>query len=47
MYYNYTDAWFAVPTFITVYSSTLTGLYPTPMGSTEVANMEWNTVAAT
>ncbi|MGA7923524.1 MAG: ABC transporter substrate-binding protein [Thermoplasmata archaeon] len=44
MYQNYTDAWLAVPTFFTVYSSTLGGLYPTPMGSTELATMLWNTI---
>lgn len=43
-YWNYTNAWFAVPTLFAVYSPTLSGFYQTPMGSTELSMMGWNTV---
>jgi len=45
-YWNYTNAWFAVPTLFAVYNPLLTGLYQTPMGSTELSTMGWNTVHA-
>jgi ABC-type transport system substrate-binding protein len=43
-YYNYTNAWFAVPTLFAVYSPQLAGYYQTPMGSTELSTMGWNTI---
>jgi peptide/nickel transport system substrate-binding protein len=45
-YQNYTNAWFAVPTLFAVYNPTLTGYYQTPMGSTELSTMDWNTIHA-
>jgi len=46
MYQNYTNAWFAVPDLFAVYNPALTGLYQTPMGSTTLSTMGWNTVSA-
>ncbi len=46
MYQNYTNAWFAVPDLFAVYNPVLTGLYQTPMGSTTLSTMSWNTVSA-
>jgi len=45
MYENYTNAWFAVPDLFSVYSPLLQGWQAdqTPMGSTEVDTMGWNT----
>jgi ABC-type transport system substrate-binding protein len=45
MYQNYTNAWFAVPDLFSVYSPELQGWQSdqTPMGSTEVDTMNWNT----
>jgi len=43
-YWNYTNAWFAVPTLYAVYNSALTGYFQTPMGSTELSTMGWNTI---
>jgi peptide/nickel transport system substrate-binding protein len=45
MYQNYTNAWFAVPDLFAVYSPLLQGWQSdqTPMGSTEVDTMGWNT----
>ena len=45
-YWNYTNAWFAVPTLFAVYSPLLSGYYQTPMGSTELSTMGWNTIHA-
>ena len=47
MYQNYTNAWFACPYLFSVYNPALTGLYPTPMGSTPLSTMSWNTISAT
>ena len=49
MYYNYTNAWFAVPDLFAVYNPALSGFgpYQTPMGSTELDTMGWNTIYAT
>jgi ABC-type transport system substrate-binding protein len=47
MYQNYTNAWFAVPTLFAVYNQNLAGYYQTPMGSTELDTMGWNTIYAT
>jgi peptide/nickel transport system substrate-binding protein len=49
MYENYTNAWFAVPDLYAVYSNHLAGYsgYQTPMGSTELDTMGWNTIYAT
>jgi ABC-type transport system substrate-binding protein len=46
MYENYTNAWFAVPDLFAVYNPALSGLYQTPMGSTTLSTMSWNTVSA-
>jgi peptide/nickel transport system substrate-binding protein len=46
MYQNYTNAWFAVPDLFAVYNPALSGLYQTPMGSTTLSTMSWNTVSA-
>jgi peptide/nickel transport system substrate-binding protein len=46
MYQNYTNAWFAVPDLFAVYNPVLSGLYQTPMGSTTLSTMSWNTVSA-
>jgi peptide/nickel transport system substrate-binding protein len=46
MYQNYTNAWFACPYLFSVYNPVLTGLYTTPMGSTPLSTMSWNTVSA-
>ncbi|MCI4364501.1 MAG: ABC transporter substrate-binding protein [Thermoplasmata archaeon] len=48
MYANYTNAWFAVPDLFAVYNPDLTGFvqYQTPMGSTELSTMGWNTIHA-
>jgi peptide/nickel transport system substrate-binding protein len=48
MYDNYTNAWFAVPDLFAVYNPDLTGFsaYQTPMGSTELSTMGWNTIYA-
>jgi peptide/nickel transport system substrate-binding protein len=46
MYYNYTNAWFACPYLFSVYNPALTGLYQTPMGSTPLSTMSWNTISA-
>jgi peptide/nickel transport system substrate-binding protein len=45
MYANYTNAWFAVPDLFSVYNPQITGWQSdqTPMGSTELETMEWNT----
>jgi peptide/nickel transport system substrate-binding protein len=45
MYYNYTNAWFAVPDLFSVYSPLLQGWQSdqTPMGSSELETMSWNT----
>jgi peptide/nickel transport system substrate-binding protein len=49
MYNNYTNAWFAVPDLFAVYNPALQGWapYQTPMGSTELETMSWNTMYAT
>jgi peptide/nickel transport system substrate-binding protein len=47
MYQNYTNAWFACPYLFSVYNPALAGLYETPMGSTPLSTMSWNTVSAT
>jgi peptide/nickel transport system substrate-binding protein len=47
MYQNYTNAWFAVPTLFAVYNSNLAGYFQTPMGSTELDTMSWNTIYST
>jgi ABC-type transport system substrate-binding protein len=46
MYQNYTNAWLAVPDLFAVYNNALGGLYQTPMGSTTVSTMSWNTMSA-
>ncbi|MCI4349969.1 MAG: ABC transporter substrate-binding protein [Thermoplasmata archaeon] len=46
MYNNYTDAWLVCPTLFTVYNPTLQGIVSTPMGSTTLSTMEWNSVYA-
>jgi peptide/nickel transport system substrate-binding protein len=46
MYQNYTNAWFAVPYYFSAYNNALSGLYQTPMGSTPVSTMSWNTIGA-
>jgi peptide/nickel transport system substrate-binding protein len=48
-YYNYTNAWFVTPTLFTVSNPAVHGFLPyqTPMGSTELNTMQWNTVYAT
>jgi hypothetical protein len=48
MYANYTNAWFAVPDLFAVYNPDLTGFLSeqTPMGSTELSTMGWNTIYA-
>jgi len=45
MYENYTNAWFAVPDLFSVYSPLIQGWQSgqTPMGSTELDTMSWNT----
>jgi len=46
MYQNYTNAWFACPYLFSVSNPALSGLYQTPMGSTPLSTMSWNTVSA-
>jgi ABC-type transport system substrate-binding protein len=46
MYQNYTNAWFACPYLFSVYNPALTGQYQTPMGSTPLSTMSWNTISA-
>jgi peptide/nickel transport system substrate-binding protein len=47
MYDNYTNAWLICPTLFTVSNPTVQGVVSTPMGSTTLSTMEWNTVYAT
>jgi peptide/nickel transport system substrate-binding protein len=49
MYANYTNAWFAVPDLFAVYSPVIQGWQSdqTPMGSTELDTMSWNTAYVT
>ena len=44
LYQNYTDAWLIVPVLFNAYNQNLQGIFPTPMGSTVLSSMQYNTM---